>query len=120
MAEISHRGRSRNALDYSELRSSYTTNYTTKRMRTGKKYLAERIIERRETHFLSHIFESFIAFVNKYIYDRSLNNCKELLAVNLIVALMFLFCRLNCTILDYEYDKNGHFGKIRQLNTRTY
>ena len=38
----------------------------------------------------------------------------------LIVALMFLFCRLNCTIQDYEYDKTGHFGTIRQLNTRTY
>ena len=61
-------------------------NYTTERMKTGKKYLVERIIERRETHLVSHIFGSFIAFVSKYKYDRCfsgiLNNCKELLAVN--------------------------------------
>ena len=53
-------------------------------MRTGKKYLVERIIERREMYLVSHIFESFIAFVSRYIYDRSLNNCKELLVVNLL------------------------------------
>ena len=54
----------------------------TKRMKTGKKYLVERIIERRETHLVNHIFEYFVAFVSKYKYDRGLNDCKELLAVN--------------------------------------
>jgi len=50
-------------------------------MSTWKKYFVERIIERRETHLVSHMFESFLAFASKYIYDRSLNNCKELPAV---------------------------------------
>ena len=78
-------------------------------MRTGKKYLVERVIERRETYLVSHIFESLIVFVSKYIYDRSLNNCKELLAVNCSTDVSsFFFFRLNCTLQAYEYGKSGH------------
>ena len=58
MAENTSRRRSRNALDYSELNalSSVVLYDTSKRKKTGKKYLVERIIERRKLHSVSHIF----------------------------------------------------------------
>ena len=59
MAESRIRRRLTNVIDYSELNalSSVVLYKTSKRKKTGKKYLVERIIERRKVHSVSHFLK---------------------------------------------------------------
>jgi len=58
MAENRSRRRLRNVVNYAELNALFSVVLynTSKRKKTGKKYLVERIIEQEKANSVSHIF----------------------------------------------------------------